>query len=155
MRVSAPAPSGHRCWVTTTPRATALIACCLLALTACSGSADEESSDARTTACRTYRLEVAGQDARAVKLLDRAARSGGWDNAEVNDALGAVRKAATDAGLVEDLPDDEFDHYGRLVEATLAAYVRANPDGGVGITGATRDLLGTAVDDVRSACDLG
>ena len=128
----------------------------VLALTACSGDSDsdDDAGSAHTAACRTYRLEVGGQDVQAVKLLDQAARSGSWDNGRINDALAAVRTAATDAGLVEDLSDGDFDDFSALVNATAAAYARANPNGGLGITGATGDILGKAVDAVHGACDF-
>jgi hypothetical protein len=141
--------------VTILPRAAAALAACLVALTACSGSDGSASSDAHTTACRTYELEAGGQDGRAVNLLERAARSGSWDNTEINDALAAVRGAATHAGLVEGLSDDDFGRFSGLVDATVAAYARANPNGGIGITGSVGVVFGKAVDGVRTACDLG
>ncbi|GAA1143285.1 hypothetical protein [Nocardioides aquiterrae] len=140
--------------MTILPRAAGALAACLVALTACSGSDGSPSSDAHTTACRTYQLETGGQDGRAVTLLDRAARSGSWDNTVVNDALASVRAAATHAGLVEGLSEDDFGAFSGLVDATVAAYARANPNGGLGITGATGAILGKAVDAVHAACDL-
>jgi hypothetical protein len=139
--------------VTILQRTAGTLAACLVALTACSGSDGSASSDAHTTACRTYRLESGGQDARAVNLLQRAARSGSWTNDTINEALAAVRGAATHAGLVEGLSDDDFGAFSGLVDATVAAYARANPNGGLGITDSVGAAFGKAVDAVHAACD--
>ena len=120
-----------------------------LGLTACSGEDDDadDAADAQTVACRTYVLEVAGQDTRVEQLVDKLGGSGSWSNAALATALERVRVAATDAGLVEDLSEADYELYLDVAEATTR--VDANP------STYTLAALKGAVDRAREACTSG
>lgn len=132
------------------PMALLATAAVVTSLMGCSGSDD---ADAHQKACRTYLLEVQGQDKEAATLLADAARDNTWDNEPINAALDKVRTAGTDAGSFDALSDDDFDVFSALLDATGTAYARTNPDGGDGISDDTASQFSAAAEKARDACD--
>jgi len=122
------------------------------ALVGCSQSA--ATADAHPTACRTYRLEVAGQDQGLAMLMRDAVRTSGWDNQLMNHAINQVKVAVAAAGRTPGLAQQDFDVYGQLADELGKAYTLLNPtaDSNFVFGRAAAHSYTTALAHVRSLC---
>lgn len=121
--------------------ALALVALLTATLTAC-GDDEDDTAEARTTACRTFQLAAAGEGALAVQQMRTAEADGEWDGEQLTAPVLRVAAAASTAGAVEDLADDDFEAFLNVATTARRANDAINPTGDpeVGIGDAAAEL---------------
>lgn len=133
-------------------------------LTGCSGDTDEPDDDATsagatdaagaalTQACRTYLLAVGANDEAIVTQLAAATTGSGFEPDALTTAATVTATAATSAGSVEGLSDDDFQLFLDVSDAARTTITSVS-DGGLPRAQDIGAVRG-AVDRVREACEV-
>lgn len=132
--------------------ALALAALLTASLAGC-GDDEDDTTDARTAACRTFQLAAAGEGARTVELMQDAEASGEWDSDQLSAPALRVAAGAVTAGSVEELSDSDFDAFLNVASTARRAHDAVKPVGGSDIElGDSAAELETALAELAKTC---